>query len=299
MTISACLIIRNEESEIYECLTSLIGVDEIVILDTGSTDHTPGEVARWRSDYPDTPVHYHWGEYVWQDDFAHARNAAADLCSGDWLLAISADGRMAEGAVSALRQALATAQGRTMALRQVARGSGQSHRRVLAWRRDSDVRWSGAIHENLSADDGETAPDCDMIYGWSASHHHDPDRNLRILQKELDRDPDNARHCYYLAAEYRDRRRYEEAAPWYERAAALSNWLPEKADALLCLARIRWHQSRGEEARLLCLRSLACAPDCKEALRLMAEMSWPEQADVWRRYAEHARNTGVIFVRVK
>ena len=73
--VSACLITKDEETNIAACLASLEGfVDEIVIYDTGSTDGTVG-IARGLGA---TVV-----EGVWEDDFSRARNAALEHCSGD------------------------------------------------------------------------------------------------------------------------------------------------------------------------------------------------------------------------
>jgi hypothetical protein len=89
-TVSACLIARNEERCLDRCLTSLRGaVDEIVVVDTGSTDRTL-EIARAHG--------ARVGTFVWCDDFAAARNAALDLATGDWVLSIDADEWLADDA---------------------------------------------------------------------------------------------------------------------------------------------------------------------------------------------------------
>jgi glycosyltransferase involved in cell wall biosynthesis len=288
--LSAALIVRNEASEIEACLTSLREVDELVVVDTGSEDDTIARVAKWRvrHDKPGAIAHFKWC-----DDFAAARNHAASLCTGDWILHIDADMRVAAGGIPALRKALAKAKGRTMAITQQSLKGGWRNRRVLCHR--PGVQWGGAIHESLEHDDGELAP-VTVYYGWSDSHHKDPDRNLRILCAEADRDP-TPRTCYYLGAELWDRGRIDEAADWFTQCAAKTAWAAERADALLYLAKVRWRQHRGDEARVLCLQSIGLAPDCKEAVLLMAEMSYPAEAAVWTRYATQAKNTGLLFAR--
>lgn len=295
MTVIAALIVRNEATEIEACLDALRGLDGIAIVDTGSYDATPALVEAWAAAHPEMPVRT--GSFRWIDDFAAARNAAAELAEemgADWVVAIDADMRLPEGAADRLRAALASTQGRTLALTQVAMTGGWRNRRVLCHR--PGVRWSGAIHEAIEVDDGETAADVEVLYGWSASHYYDRERNLRILRREAEENP-TPRTWYYLGAELWDHGRLDEAIEPFTRCVESSQWPSERADAYLYLAKIAWRQRRGDEAREHCLRSLINVPDCAEALLLMAEMSWPRQAAAWRRYAAVATNDGVIFVR--
>lgn len=83
MKISLCMIVKNEEKVLRSCLESLKDlVDEMVIVDTGSTDHTK-EIAR-----EFTPNVF---DYEWQDDFAAARNFAFSKATGDYIYSADAD----------------------------------------------------------------------------------------------------------------------------------------------------------------------------------------------------------------
>jgi glycosyltransferase involved in cell wall biosynthesis len=98
MLLSACLIMKDEEDNIEECLTSLRTIaDEIVIHDTGSTDRS---VALARA----------FGARViegeWKDDFSLARNTARVACRGRWLLAIDLD-EVVEASSAEFRRELA------------------------------------------------------------------------------------------------------------------------------------------------------------------------------------------------
>ena len=86
VSLSLCMIVRNEAELIETCLRhhqSL--VDEMVVLDTGSSDGTP-ELAR----RPGARV----DEIAWPDDFAIARNACLDRATGDWVLVLDPDERI-------------------------------------------------------------------------------------------------------------------------------------------------------------------------------------------------------------
>jgi glycosyltransferase involved in cell wall biosynthesis len=81
-TISVCLITKNEEKYIEECLKSVLPVAyEIIVLDTGSTDGTREIAAKYGTVYQTT----------WENDFAKARNESIKYASGNWILWIDAD----------------------------------------------------------------------------------------------------------------------------------------------------------------------------------------------------------------
>ncbi len=99
MKISACYITKNEEANIKKSIESLQGqADEIIVVDTGSTDETVA-VARQLGARV-----YH---FDWCDDFAAARNFALSKVSGDWLILLDADEYFADGSGRNLRRIFA------------------------------------------------------------------------------------------------------------------------------------------------------------------------------------------------
>jgi glycosyltransferase involved in cell wall biosynthesis len=81
--ISACIMVKNEEHCLERCLKSIKDyVDEIIIVDTGSTDDTV-KIAR---EYTDK-IYFH----EWENDFSKHRNQTIDYATGDWILIIDAD----------------------------------------------------------------------------------------------------------------------------------------------------------------------------------------------------------------
>jgi len=82
-TLSVCMIVKNEERFLAQCLESVKDVaDEIIVVDTGSTDRTV-EIARRYTDR----VYFH----PWNDSFSEARNYSLSYATGDWILQIDAD----------------------------------------------------------------------------------------------------------------------------------------------------------------------------------------------------------------
>lgn len=97
--ISLCMIVKNEEAFLKRCLQSVRNyVDEIVIVDTGSTDQTK-EIARTFTD--------NIYDFVWINDFSAARNESIKHASGKWILIMDADEYMEETDIRGLRDALA------------------------------------------------------------------------------------------------------------------------------------------------------------------------------------------------
>jgi len=82
-TISMCMIARDEEKHIARCLNSIKSVvDEMIVVDTGSTDRTRDIAAAFGAKVYD---------FEWKDDFATARNFSLSKASGDWILVLDAD----------------------------------------------------------------------------------------------------------------------------------------------------------------------------------------------------------------
>ena len=147
-TISLCMIVKDEEAVLARCLESVGEVaDEIVILDTGSTDRTK-EVARRYTDR----VY----DYPWQDDFAAARNASFAKATMDYILWLDADDVLPEETRRGLLQWKATLDADVVMLRYHVAfdASGQptfSYYRERLLRRANGYRWEGAVHEAISA----------------------------------------------------------------------------------------------------------------------------------------------------
>lgn len=81
--VSVCIIAKNEEKYIEECLKRLVPYGmEIVVTDTGSTDRTR-EIAQ---KYADKVL-----DFAWIEDFSAARNFCAANASNDWILVLDCD----------------------------------------------------------------------------------------------------------------------------------------------------------------------------------------------------------------
>src|SRR5690606_13785698 len=96
--VALCMIVKNEEEVLERCLQSVKQlVDEIIIVDTGSTDRTK-EIA---STYT-----HHVYDFVWTKDFSAAKNEAIRHASAKWILVLDADEYMDTDEAAQLRRFL-------------------------------------------------------------------------------------------------------------------------------------------------------------------------------------------------
>ena len=149
ITLSAVIIAHNEERNIERCLKSLQGVaDEVVVVDSGSTDGTL-EICR-RCGV--SPVSHEW------EGYAEQKNYANRLATGDWLLSLDADEALSDELRASLMAMKQTGMERG-AVYEVARLTyfGGRWVRHCGWYPDARVRlwqrgtahWEGSVHEQL------------------------------------------------------------------------------------------------------------------------------------------------------
>ncbi len=100
ISLSLCMIVKNEAYFLDECLRSARPyVDQIVVLDTGSTDASI-EIARHLADVVEG--------FDWVDDFSAARNASLALASGEWILVLDADERISQEDFALIHRTIAS-----------------------------------------------------------------------------------------------------------------------------------------------------------------------------------------------
>jgi len=293
MKISACLIVKNEKDHIIDVLSSLTGVDEIVVVDTGSTDDTV-DLARNFSSI--TKV---YTDYTWNDDFAEARNHALSKCTGDWVLSIDGDETLEEGGVEKIRKIIenATPEQLHFSVLMTHKGSRQKHDLPRLLKNDGVVKWFGAAHETLTPVQ-KNMTDLVIEYGYSSAHALDPDRMMRILAKVVNSPEATPRDLYYYAREFWYRKDYPQALRLFREYVTIATWLPEKADAMLYEARCLFILQRGDEAREVCAELIVLNPMFKEALLFMAELHFDPWKAKWLKLSEACDNSDVLFKRV-
>ncbi|MBW0168559.1 MAG: tetratricopeptide repeat protein [Vulcanococcus sp.] len=138
--LSLSMIVRDEAAQIEDCLRSVQGfVDEMVVVDTGSTDNTVALAQAMGARVE---------QIDWPGDFAPARNQALQWVSGDWVLVLDADERLRPEAMAPLRALMAQPDVLLINLLRHESGAVQSPYSNVSrlFRRHPAIRWSRAYH---------------------------------------------------------------------------------------------------------------------------------------------------------
>lgn len=283
--ISAVLIVKNEEALLSKCLDTLKGIDELVIVDTGSKDRTKEIASRYTDKIYDFP---------WIDSFCKARNFANSKATGDFILTIDADEELLTP-VETIRDVIYKTKKEVLNVT-VTDGLGNEHKSPRLFKNSKDIFWRGDIHETLSKTGQEDTPIV-IKYGYSPAHKNDPDRTLRILKKSLKANPKLIRERYYLAREYFYREDWERAIKEVDIYLKQAKWLPEKNDAWLMRAKCLAGLEKWEEACDSAWQALKYNANFKEALIFIGNHMDSVNKQRWLSYSELADNRDVLFVR--
>lgn len=218
--ISAAVITKNEEKDLphwLQCMQNL--ADEMVVVDTGSTDRTV-EIAKAAG----ARVEY----FDWIDDFAAAKNFAIDCTRGEWILLLDADEYIPEEDYGGVQTAIAQYDkdknviGMACTLINIDAQKNNAYinqcHQIRVFRRLPDLRYIGSIHELLqySGEGKKTMPYVDdfRIYHTGYSPMRMPEkykRNLRMLQASIKKYGMRPGDEVYLADCYFGIEEYEEA----------------------------------------------------------------------------------------
>jgi glycosyltransferase involved in cell wall biosynthesis len=289
--ISVSMIVKNEEIMLADCLNSIKKADEIVIVDTGSEDDTIKIIKQFSKDNPKKVI---LKTFKWIDDFSAARNESLKYCTKDFILIIDADETLEAKGIEKLKRRLKHYDDLTLKLK-VQTDIEQLWSPRL-FQNGKGIHYSGAIHNQLSTNEGGQL-DVEIRSKTSPAHEKDPERTLRILSKELKKDPLNLRNQYYMA---RECLRFDDIAGsvyWFERRCEVIDWTNEQADALFLLGDCYSRLGRGQIAVETWVKVILINPEFKAAYQSLASsFRGPNQAK-WLELAKLAKNTNLLFLR--
>ncbi|WBW97271.1 tetratricopeptide repeat-containing glycosyltransferase family 2 protein [Oceanirhabdus sp. W0125-5] len=226
ITISLCMIVRNEEDTLSRVLDSAKDlVDEIIIVDTGSEDKTK-EIAKQY-----TEKIY---DFEWIDDFAAARNFSFNKATKEYIFYLDADDIMLEEdreKFKKLKEELdPSVDSVTMKYNVGFDKNGNvtfSYRRNRLVKRERNYQWYGPCHNYLVVSGNIINSDIGISH---KKEKHQTDRNLKIYEKRLaKRDEFSPRDVFYYANELYDHKMYEKALENYDKFLNMnSGWCENK-----------------------------------------------------------------------
>jgi tetratricopeptide (TPR) repeat protein len=229
--LSVSMIVKNEEKLLPKALASVKDIaDEIIVLDTGSTDRTI-EIAE---EYGAKVFHFDW-----TGDFSEARNASLDHCTGDWVLALDADEALQPESHTALQQMMYRPYTqpviylpRIVNLVTDNEADAIEHYGPRLFPRLPELRWTGRIHEQvMHVDLGEKGlermrvPDL-VLHHWgynkeTVAEKNKDERNTALLEQSLREEPDNPFHHFNMGVAMRVAERVPEAVPYFRKSIEL------------------------------------------------------------------------------
>jgi glycosyltransferase involved in cell wall biosynthesis len=264
MSLSLCLIVRNEERNLQACLDSVRALtDEIVVVDTGSTDSTPHIAAHNGAKV--IPFDF---AFV---DFAAARNQALVHATGRWILVLDADETLDRTSFVVPSED---------AGHYVERHNPTStDYAVRLFPNRPDYRYRGRVHETIDAAilaAGGRLRRSNIQIHHSASSDPESRRRknhwyIQILKEEIAADPTDDSRLDFLAAEYHQLEMFDEAAAVAERIA---NVRPLDATAHLNAGIYHLiYQANGRRARADFEQALTLRPGYPEAMSFLETLN--------------------------
>jgi len=239
LTISLCMIVKNEEEVLEQCLNSVSQLcNEIIIVDTGSTDKTK-EIAE---KYTDKIF-----DYKWIEDFSAARNYAFSQATMDYILWLDADDVLREEdqkKLKALKLSLdpsvdAVSMNYILEFDEYDNPSFYFRRNRLV-KRNKDFKWIGPVHEYLEVSGNIFSSDVAVVHRKSDKKGSDQSvgRNLRIYEKRIKAGEDfSPRDLFYYANELKDNKLFKKAITYYkEFLATKKGWIEDNIRACLYMA---------------------------------------------------------------
>ncbi|WP_349254191.1 glycosyltransferase [Paenibacillus sp. RC67] len=267
VTVSLCMIVKNEEQTLDRCLSSVKGlVDEIIIVDTGSEDRTKEIAGRYTDRLFD---------FTWVHDFARARNYAFSQATQDYILWLDADDVVQPHDAEKLQRLLSAVQWDTdavsmnynIAFNEYGQVTVSSRRNRLV-KREKRFQWIGPVHEYLNVYGNIVASDISITHDRL---HKNSSRNLNIYETRLAAgEAFNARDLYYFANELADHEQWERAIEQYEQFLKHTDgWVEDKIRACGRMADSFHNLGNIQEAKSQALQSFVYGlPKAENCCRL-------------------------------
>ncbi|MFC1477195.1 tetratricopeptide repeat protein [candidate division KSB1 bacterium] len=239
MKISAALIVKNEEHMLAECIESFReAVDEIVIVDTGSTDKTV-EIAK---EYNVELFHHEW-----KDDFSEARNFSISKTTGDMVLIIDADERIEREDIVKIRALKWQTDYDVLCFcvysslpGHLGDASFGKHYSPRLFKKSDNIYYYGIVHNILHIPDKAGFTDIRMYHlGYNLDQEKMKkkfERSIKLLKKQVEEHPDDPFVLMNTAQMYLSRNFSDEAMEYAKRCVDVLKDDPGEQEHLLLMA---------------------------------------------------------------
>jgi len=212
VSLSLIMIVKNEEKYLERCLKSVASlVDEIIIVDTGSTDQTI-EIAK---SYGATLFYFQWS-----NDFSAARNFALKQSTSDWNLVLDADEYIINECVEVLRDFIQNENsiGKIKRIDQFKQGDEIKYSNVYISRLlPKGCYYAGRIHEQVVGDFPRKNINIEVFHdGYMVTNK--TERNLSILLEELNANPNDDYILYQIGKQHKLNGKLQKAEEYFKRS---------------------------------------------------------------------------------
>lgn len=280
------MIVKNEAHVIARCLASVLpAIDAWAIVDTGSTDDTIGVIERFfAGKKPGKVVCLPWV------DFGTNRTQALRLpTKNDYAFIIDADDVLQIDDEQAFCASLSTG---ADAYEMTIRGSGITWTRLHFVRASMPFRYDGAIHEHVECDEPFTRGrivGAEYVVlgggGRSADLVAKKEIELELLERDLAKNPQDARAAFYLAQTHYYAWDIPKAIAAYERVLELHGWTEERFIAALRLGELWNACGNWPKAQDFYLRAYGYNPQRAEPLHRIAKYYRERGGEGWAHMA--------------
>ena len=251
--ITLSMIVKNEEKYLRECLESIKNiVDEIVLVDTGSSDNTVNIAKEF---------HANVYNYQWTENFSAARNYALSKSSGEWILYLDADERLSGKSINELKNIIDKNEllGFRCTVNSIDEINGKPNfmRYTRLFHNNPNIKFNGRIHEQIDNSLLENGykiyeSDIEIIHvGYSildGELKNKAKRNLEILKDDYEKNK-SSYNAYQLANTYTTLEEYDEANKYYKLSVDKNSLNKEyKAFAYLNLSGFEYKKNNLTEA---------------------------------------------------
>lgn len=244
--LSVCLIVKNEEDVLGRCLDCVKQfADEIIVVDTGSSDATKEIAKRYTENVFD---------FVWVEDFSKARNFSFSKATKDYCMWIDADDVVLEKDIEKIIELKQTLR-EDVSIVMMKYNTGFdangiptfSYYRERFIKRSENFQWEGVIHEIIPMRGNILHEDIAITH--RKEHVSDPDRNIRIFEQLLkDGKTLNPREQFYYARELYYHARYEDAIQMFENFLdGKLGWIENNIDSCEMMGYCQYLIGREEE----------------------------------------------------